>query len=147
MIRNSAPRLQLRRGTRPLSRRRARRIVAEHRADLSDRLAGLIGEPVTAFHSDGSSVVIRLPGAVLGLTGVSPAAVGCLSAGGPLALAGGGRYGRYWWLAVTDDGGRRSVLAASRLSLTPTGPGPGNSGQWLPDPADSSQGGELVAAH
>jgi hypothetical protein len=116
-------------GERRAWRRLEQTIVAEHRAGLAAALDALVGSPVQAVSSGpAGTVTITLPGWHVGLGGVSPAAVSALTgAARPgCQLAGAGRYGRFWWLAVTVDAGpgaRPAVMLGAWLRLHPESDG------------------------
>jgi hypothetical protein len=101
--RHDDPVAGLRRRERRAWRRRERAIVASHQADLAAALGGLVGSPVLALSvGPTGTVTLEVPGWRVGLAGVSASAQAALAgrAQQTCHIAGAGRYGRFWWLAV-----------------------------------------------
>ena len=122
-------------------RRTVRRVLAEHDRDLLIRIRHLEGQPVTLLVATPSGFIrIRVPGWDIDITDVGPGALARLQAcvQGTASFQGGGRYGRFWWVAVTQNElspPTRAIVLGSRIRLTKHHDGP----------TDSSRGPALLA--
>jgi hypothetical protein len=113
-------------------RRLERRAAAAHEKELLAALRQLAGAVPEIYHLEACStspaelVRLLLPGRSLTLAGVRPAARAALASasapGSRFRLVDSGRYGRYWWIAVSD-GRHPIVVAGSHLLLLDTGGG------------------------
>jgi hypothetical protein len=106
-------------------RRAARRIVAEHVDELVSRLGGLRGLPIGWLATSAAGTVrVTVPGWAIAVTDVAAGAQAALTAAikqHQCYLADAGRYGRFWWVAVSYDPTGdlpRTVILGSRLVLT-----------------------------
>ena len=106
-------------------RRRERAIVDSHHADLAAALGGLVGAPVLAVSAGAAgTVTLAVPGWRVGVAGVSPSARATLTSRARQAchVAGAGRYGRFWWLAVAataDPGAAPAVVLGACARVDP----------------------------
>jgi hypothetical protein len=107
-----------------------RRAIAAHERELLAALrdqaaAGTPVDSVTVGHDGLGAVWLELGGWQLTLAGVTPraaATVTRLGAGtAPLALVEAGRYGKAWWVAITDGADRLVLLAARAHLRSPRG--------------------------
>jgi hypothetical protein len=121
-------------------RRTARRLVAEHIAELLSRLDGLRGLPVCGLAtSSAGSVRVTFPGWIITVAGVATGAQAALTAAAEqhdCYLSDTGMYGRFWWVAEEYNlmgNLSRTVILGSRLVLTTT-----NDGDPRPRPPDVS---------
>lgn len=107
-------------------RRTARTIQAQHEAAILAGLAGLHLQPVTGILTcPPCAVAITVTDWTITMAGVAPTACGnlCLLAACPCHLADSGRYGRFWWVAISSlsvEMATRTVLLGDRLTLVST---------------------------
>lgn len=102
------------------------RIQAEQAAEIGTRLACLLLQPVhgiLAAEPDVAAIIVD--DWVITIGGLTPTARSSLRllAGQPCRLAGSGRYGKFWWIAISEAGNcqpGRYMLLASYLRLDPT---------------------------
>ena len=114
-----------------------RAIVAHDRQMLAAvRSLGASVTPVLAVETGQRHVALSLPRHRLLLVGIAPTAVAALAAHGDksLVLHGGGRYGPFWWILVTNGAESWTVLG-SHLRLAPAPGGQGPRGASPPDGA------------
>ncbi|MGH9115013.1 MAG: hypothetical protein ACRDWW_04200 [Acidimicrobiales bacterium] len=106
-----------------------RRVVAEHDHQVSAALQSLGGTPVDAVRALPSGAVEVVAGGLeVRLAGVAdlPCAALSVLVRRPCHVAGAGRYGRFWWLAIDADSGGfspRATVLGSRIVVTPSGSG------------------------
>jgi hypothetical protein len=107
-------------------RRLERKALAAHERDLLGAVQQLAQDRVhclvAAEQADNPADVLRLllSRQSLSLAEVMPArrrALQAMQASGPLRIAGGGRYGRLWWIALSN-GLVQTVVAGSQVRLT-----------------------------
>jgi hypothetical protein len=114
----------LKRSERRSWRRTEALIVKEHHQRVSEQLEALTGTGIVHTSTSPTGVVIMtMPGWQLGLAAVAAVAEQhtrrlCRL---PSHLAGSGRYGRYWWVAIAADGHgpTPAMMLGTRLRLTP----------------------------
>ncbi len=116
-------------------RRLERRAIAGYERDLLAELHALAGGSGEIQALDcrsglvGEVVRIHLPGRLLTIVGALPETVVAVSdAAGPLRITSAGRYGRIWWVtisnAATEPVAMETVVGGCRLRLTPFDGGP-----------------------
>ncbi len=124
-------------------RRRERAIVTADQAQLAAALNALADAPVLAVTAGPTgTVTITVPGWSVGLAGVGASAGMALVGVAREAchLAGGGRYGRFWWLSVGVTAaatGPPVVVLGAAVRLHPAGGdnrGPAEPGLTPPAP-------------
>jgi hypothetical protein len=106
-------------------RRLERAAVIGYRDDQVASLGSLTGLPVLALSATATgTVTLAVPGWRVGLAGVGGLARANLVALArrPCHVADSGRYGPFWWLAVTG-GASPVVVLGSRVRLQPSGGG------------------------
>jgi hypothetical protein len=106
-------------------RRLERRAVVGYERDLLAELRGLAGGSGEIKAIDcrsgvaGEVVRLHLPGRLLTIVGVVPQTAAAVSgAAGPLRITSAGRYGRIWWVAISNAT-TEQVVGGGRLRLTP----------------------------
>ncbi len=114
-------------------RRSERQIVAEHRNVMASRLRQLatlqLPLQTTSKPEAAHSAIVSLsfPDWQILIAGVALKPQIALEAAANahrLQLSGAGRYGRFWWLSVSDSHGTRVVLLGSHLQLNAVGKRP-----------------------
>lgn len=124
-------------------RQTAERIQAQHDADTMARLSDLQQRLVSGIAADPpDAVTITVTEWTITIAGVTPTACANLRllAARSCHLADSGRYGRFWWVAIsqtTGDRAARAVLLGTQLRLARTEGG--SRRDQMPDPCGVQQ--------